>query len=223
MKRRTGLLFSCAVVLGLAGGTGSGFLIQRSRPATPLPPIQQSLASAVTPGTADPADAKTDDGAKLDGDLLKVLLDRPAGAHASSGIPAQGWMPIGSLAEYFQKPDTMLVELNTERFRRAARAAWDQADGTEVEVDLVQFRDSDGAGRFFASTNFPINNTTPTVAGTGTGFVGQYKLPNNAGQYEAFGAVRHGNVVELVWMFKTNSAPPQDAVMKVTKDQADRL
>ena len=217
MKRRTGLLFSSAVVLGLAGGTVGGFLIQRARPATPLPPYQRTLAQAVTPGVADPRDAKTDDGAKLDGDLRKLLLERPAGAHDVPDRPAQDWLTIGTIAEYYQSPDGEFAALNAQHFRRAAIAQWIQADGTRVEIELVQFRSTDGADDHFGP------HYRSSVAGTDSGYVGVSSDEYGDGEHMAYGVVRHGNVVEQVYMYRKGSAPSTDEVMKITKDQADRL
>ncbi|WP_194925358.1 hypothetical protein [Catenulispora pinisilvae] len=223
MKRRTGLLFSSAVVLGLAGGAVGGFLIQRSRPATPLPPIQRTLAVAAVPGLADPHDPKTDDGAKLDGDLRALLLATPAGAKDTTDFAVRDWFTIESLAEYYGKPQNALVKLNSYTFRRAARTAWTLTDGTDVEVDLVQFRSTEGASSYFTMTRFPEDATAPTVQGTATGYVGQYYSPDGSGQYMAYGLVRHGDVVAQVFMSRAKSAPSEDQVMQVTKSQADLL
>lgn len=223
MKRRTGLLFSSAVVLGLVGGAVGGFLIQRSRPATPLPPIQRTLAAAAVPGVADPRDAKTDDGAKLDGDLRALLLATPAGAKDAADFAPRDWFTIAGLAEYYPDAQGALVKLNSYAFRRAARTGWTLSDGTEVEIDLVQFRSSDGASSYFTMTRFPEDATAPVVQGTATGYVGQYFTPDKSGLYTAYGLVRHGDVVAQVFMSRTKSVPSQDAVMRVTKSQADLL
>ena len=223
MKRRTGLLFSSAVVLGLAGGAVGGFLIQRARPATPLPPIQRTLAVAAAPGVADPYDARTDDGAKLDGDLRAVLLPKPAGAADPADFTAREWFTIGELAEYFRQPDSALGDLNAYAFRRAARTGWTLKDGTDVEVDLIQFRTSDGASSFFTMTGFPQDATALPVPGTATGYVGRYSAKDASGKFEAYGLVRHGDVVAQVFVSRKTNLPTLDEVMKVTKDQADLL
>ena len=98
---------------------------------------------------------------------------------------------------------------------------WDQADGTGVEIDLIQFRDSEGAARFFNWFGYPEHITN--VAGTHNGFVGQYTGTDRSGMYLATGLVQHGNVVEVVFMNRAQSVPTMDEAMKVTKDQADRL
>jgi hypothetical protein len=216
------LLFSSAVVLGLTGGVVSGFLIQQARPATPLPPYRQTPAVAATPGVADPHDMGTDDGAKLDGDLRALLVDTPAGATETTTFPARDWFTIGDLAEYFGKPDAALVKLNTYQFRRAVRTGW-TLKGSIVEVDLMQFRSSDGAAQFFAGTGLPTNAETPMVDGTATGYVGQFGGKDRNGRYAAFGLVRHGNLVEQVFVSRADKPPTTDEAMQVTKDQADRL
>ncbi|WP_194921680.1 hypothetical protein [Catenulispora rubra] len=223
MKRRTGLLFSSAVVLGLVGGTVGGFLIQRARSATPLPPFQQTLAAAAGSGIADPRDATTDDGAKLDGDLRAVLLAKPAGAKDMTGFAPREWFTIGDLAEYYRNPSSALMKLNAEGFRRAARTGWTLADGTYVEIDLVQFRTVAGAKLFSASTNFPVDTTLPAIAGTATGAVGSPGDKDSSGMYAAYGLVRHGELVEQVFVNRAKSAPSTDEVAAVTRDQAGLL
>lgn len=223
MKRRTGLLFSSAVAVGLVGGVVSGFAIQHARPATPLPPIAHTLTSAVVPLAAVTPDPKTDDGAKLDGDLRDLLLAKPAGAKDDALIPARDWLTIGDLAEYFRKPDGEFTALNAEHFRRAARAVWVAADGTRVEIDLVQFRSGDDAGTYFAAEGFAVDASSPTVAGTGTGYLGWYDAKGRDGMFTGYGLVRHGDVVEQVFLDRKQGPPSTDDVMKVTKEQADRL
>jgi hypothetical protein len=218
------LLFSSAAGLGLFGGLVGGFLIQQARPATPLPPFQRTLAPAAAPGVADPHDASTDDGAMLDGDLRTLLLDTPPGATEPDYFAARDWFTIGDLAEYFRQPDAALARLNADQFRRAVRTGW-TLKGTDVEIDLVQFRTTTGAEQFFTDTELPNNSdvTTPTVDGTATGYVGQFSAKGKDGRFEAYGLVRHGDVVEQVFVSRANALPTTDEVMKVTKDQADRL
>lgn len=223
MKRRTGLLFSSAVVLGLVGGAVGGFLIQRARPATPLPPFQQTLAVAAGPGIADPHDTTTDDGAKLDGDLRAVLLAKPAGAKDATSFAPRDWFTIGDLAEYYRNPSSALMKLNAEGFRRAVRTGWSLADGTSVEIDLVQFRTVAGAKSYGASTYFPLDTTAPAVEGTATGAVGNPGTKDSDGMYTAYGLVRHGELVEQVFVSRAKSAPSTDAVVAVTRDQAGLL
>jgi hypothetical protein len=223
VKRRTGLLFSSAVALGLAGGTATGFLIQQSRPATPLPPIQQTLVAAAQPGTPDPHDATTDDGAKLDGDLRALLLAKPAGAKDTQDFTTRDWFTIADLAEYYRHPQDALTKLNSYQFRRATRAGWTLADGTDVEVDLIQFRSTDGASSYFTMTGFPMDATVPSVPGTASGYVGRYLSKDARGKFSGYGLVRHGDVVEQVFVSRAQNVPTTDEVMAITKGQADLL
>lgn len=223
MKRRTGLLFSSAVVLGLVGGTAGGFLIQQSRPATPLPPYEQTLAEAAVPGTADPQDAKTDDGAKLDGDLRTVLLEKPAEAKDAADIAVRDWFAKADLAEYYQSPSSAFTKLDWYKFRRAARTGWALPDGTEVEIDLIQFRTTQGASAYFSMTNFPRDSLAPPLTGTVTGYVGRDYVRDASGLYSAYGLVQHGNVVEQVFVTNRRAVPSEDQVTQITKDQADLL
>ena len=223
VKRRTGLLFSSAVALGLAGGTATGFLIQQSRPATPLPPIQQTLVAAAQPGTPDPHDATTDDGAKLDGDLRAVLLAKPAGAKDPVNFTARDWFTIADLADYYHDPGFALVRLNSYEFRRAARTGWTLADGTVVEIDLVQFRNSDGAASYLGMTGVTPDESEQYIRGSASGFLKQFSTKDARGLYMSYGQVQHGTVVEQVFVTSRTSVPPLYEVMKVTQDQADLL
>lgn len=225
VKKRTGLLICAAVALGLVGGIGGGFLIQQARPATPLPPFQQTLVAAAGPGTADPHDAATDDGAKLDGDLRTVLLAKPTGAKDTTGFAPRDWFGIADLAEYYRRPAEALAQLNMLGFRRAVRAGWTLTDGTEVEIDLVQFRSSTGAASYCGMTHFPADPNAGTVPGTATGSVGRNApgVKDVNGRYTGYGLVRHGDVVEQVFVSRKQGVPSTDEVMAVTKDQAGLL
>jgi hypothetical protein len=224
MKRRTGLLFTSAVVLGLVAGTTGGFLIQRARSATPLPPLRQTLITTTLPGAADPRDPLTDDGMKLDGDLRSLLLQKPAGAKDTDQFPVRDWFTIGDLAEYYKKPAEALGRLNSLQFRRAARTAWTLADGTDVEIDLVQFRSSESATSYTAMTQFPADPSLPPIAGTATGTVGHFSTTKDAsGRYAMYGLVQHGDVVEQVFVNRKQSMPSNDDVVAITKGQADLL
>jgi hypothetical protein len=222
VKRRTGLLFSTAVVVGVVGGAAGGFAVQRSRPPTPLPPVPHTVAAAPAPGAAEKPDPKTDDGAKLDGDLLDLLSEKPADAHDDAALPARGWLTIGDLSEYFGLPARELATLNEEGFRRAARAFWDRPDGTTVELDLVQFRSTEGAENFFGQVGHSAE-LTPIAAGTGTGYVGRDAKAGLDGYYAGYGFVQHGTVVEQVFITRKQGPPEIEDLKKVTKEQADRL
>jgi hypothetical protein len=223
VKRRTGLLFSSAVALGLAGGAVGGFLIQQARPATPLPPIQQTLAAAAAPVAADPRDPQTDDAAKLDGDLRSVSLTKPAGATDEPDTPVRDWVTIGDLAEYFQDPSTALEQLNSLGFRRAVRTGWTTADGADVEVDLVQFRNSDNATGYCTMTHTPVDTSEPAFPESAGGAVGIPNRKDPDGRYTAYGLVQHGNVVEQVFVSRAQSRPTTNDIVSVTRDQADLL
>ncbi|MEY9934294.1 hypothetical protein ABH926_008959 [Catenulispora sp. GP43] len=223
MKRQTGLLFSSAVVLGLVGGAVGGFLIQQARPATPLPPVQQTLAAATVPVAADPSDPNTDDGAKLNGDLRAVLVTKPAGAKDAEDFTVRDWFTIADLAEYYQNPSDALERLNGLDFRRAVRTGWTTADGADVEVDLVQFRTSDEASSYCTMTHFPLDTSEPAFPESADSAVGRPGRKGADGKYTAYGLVRHGNVVEQVFVSRAQSMPTTNDIVAVTRDQADLL
>ena len=221
MKRRTGLLFSSAVALGVLGGTAAGFAIQQARHATPLPPLDQALTASARVAKPDTVDPATDDVAKLNGDLRNLLLDKPAGAKDSAVFPEKGWLTIHDLAEYSWRPDEAFLKLNSDKFRRAVAANWVADDGADVEVDLVQFRTTAGALDYFKSV--PADNGVAQVPGSDIGYAVSGTVKDAAGMFSGYGAVLHGSVVELVYIDSAKGTVDSDRVIQVAKDQAGRL
>ena len=230
MKRRTGLLFSSAAVLGLLGGGGTGYAIQQHRSPTPLPALGDvavvraagvSQGSATDGATADPA---TDDGAKLDGDLIKVLMDKPADAKDPIAEPPTGWISARELAEYYGGEDGMFIALNRDGFRRAAMRMWDAKDGSVVEVDLIQFRTTDGAAEYYdGGLGTETGSGLVKINGTSTGYAYSWKTKNLAGDYYGTATALHGTVVVEVYATDSAKLVTASEIARIAEEQVGRL
>ncbi|MFD0329712.1 hypothetical protein ACFQZC_19770 [Streptacidiphilus monticola] len=137
-RRRTGLLFGLAVLLGVVGGAGTGYGVQASRPPTPLPPLtvpQPAYPSARAGAPALTADE--DDMVRTDGDLTKLLLPLPKGSKLADDI--QGWESLSEYAQSFDRPGDAFRHQLELGFRRAAHTSWRTGD-VFVNVELSQYQ-----------------------------------------------------------------------------------
>ncbi len=145
-RGRTALIIAAAALLGISGGTAVGYGIQSQRPPTPLPALSQpGLAYPAKPLAADkapaPLPASEDRRVRTDGDLRKLLLERPKGAEASPDYPREGgeWMPYAEYARYFKDGEGMFRYFTESGLRRVAATEWVQKD-RYTHLALVQFR-----------------------------------------------------------------------------------
>lgn len=231
MKRRTGLLFTSAVVVGLLGGAGTGWAIQRQRPATPLPPLATTLqtrvlteppAGAATASASQGSDPSTDDGAKLDGDLRKLLLDKPSDATDSAFTEPVHWLSVRDLAELTSRPELQFADLNQDGFRRAAARLWDAKDGTTVDVELTQFRTGSGAADYFGA-GIGGEKGAVKIAGTLTGYA--VALPNRDpdGQFWGEAIAMHGTVIVGVYVYSSVKPVDPNGVARIAAEQLGKL
>ncbi|MDX3235737.1 hypothetical protein PV392_08560 [Streptomyces sp. ME03-5709C] len=147
-RGRTTLLIACAAVLGVLAGAGTGYKIQYDRPETPLPPLAQPklVQPAGAAPAAKPLTAAEDTLVTYDGDLRKLLVNRPKGAkdQTAAAFGGDGWFSLYGYADTFKDPSYMFQDLLTSDFRRLAATAWKTGAGsstTTTEIHLVQFRD----------------------------------------------------------------------------------
>ncbi|MFC9325862.1 hypothetical protein [Kitasatospora sp. NPDC057015] len=147
-RPRPVLLLTSALVLGLLLGGGAGYGIQAGRPPTPLPPLQVALPGY--PAAVLDAKAAADAAPKplaIDGDLRKLVMERPGGTEPWADNPdVPSWISVGELAERTGNAKKVFALLNQRGFRRAAGVDW-KKDNTRYRVTLVQFGpdDSDSA------------------------------------------------------------------------------
>ncbi|MGW4697205.1 hypothetical protein ACWEO1_33035 [Kitasatospora cineracea] len=134
-----GALFLTAVLAGPVIGAAVGYAIQSSRPPTPLPaltapkltyPAERVDAAALAAAGPPPLN--------IDGDLRRLLIDRPAGSTDRTDGDGDGWLSAADRAETFGDSEDMFVEMLGNGFRRAATVRWKSGDDT-YRVMLVQY------------------------------------------------------------------------------------
>ncbi|MFD5751025.1 hypothetical protein [Streptomyces sp. NPDC127033] len=146
-RGRTALLIAVAAVLGIVGGTTTGYAIQADRPPTPLPPLaQQGLGYPAKPlpagEEAEPLSAEEDRQVRTDGDLRKLLIGRPAGAREiAPDWLDNGWVPLRSYAHYFDDGAYAYSSALGAEMRRVAGTAWQDGE-SQGSVILVQYHPS---------------------------------------------------------------------------------
>lgn len=222
MKRRTRLLFTSAVVLGLLGGAGTGWAIQRQRPATPLPPLATAVevrAAATASQSPDPA---TDDGAKLDGDLRKLLLDKPSDATDTAFTRPVHWLSAHDLAELTGRPELRFAELNRDGFRRAAARLWDAKDGTTVDLELTQFQTGSGASDYY-DAGISGQKGAVKIAGALTGYAVAFPDRNTDGQYWGEAVAMHGTVIVGVYVYSSVKPVDPNGIARIAAEQLGKL
>lgn len=149
----TTLIVACAALVGVVGGTATGYAIQAERKPTPLPALSQAdlaYPKKALPESKRPAPlpAKHDTAVKANGDLRKLLVAKPKGytEDPSSGVLGLGnptvdnWLsPGGYSAEYIESSQHFTDSLGSG-IRRVAAANWRGSGNAHIAVRLVQFR-----------------------------------------------------------------------------------
>jgi hypothetical protein len=219
MKRRTGLLFSSAVVVGLLGGAGTGYAVQKHRAPTPLPPLDAAVPVTAGAAPAYKADPSVDDVAKLDGDLRTLLIDKPSDAKDPDFEPGLSWVSSYELAEFARADDKDFVELGNAGFRRAAQRAW-QKDGRTVEIDVIQFRTTAGAKSF---NGYEGIDDGAEITGTSGHAYTSDALTNLDGDHWGMASFVHGDIVVFTFIFDHAKAVPASDVADIAGQQAAKL
>ncbi|MFF4339366.1 hypothetical protein ACFY00_05405 [Kitasatospora sp. NPDC001540] len=134
-----GTLFLTAVLAGPLVGAGVGYAIQASRPPTPLPKIAAPKlsypAERVDPKALAAAGPQPLD---IDGDLRKLLIERPAGTEDRTDGDGDGWLSPDDMAENYGDSAREFSSLLSGGFRRAASVAWESGDDL-YQVTLAQY------------------------------------------------------------------------------------
>ncbi len=134
-----GALFLTAVLAGPVIGAAVGYAIQSFRPPTPLPPL--TAPKPTYPAERVDAAALAAAGPpplNIDGDLRRLLIDRPAGSTDRTDGDGDGWLSAADRAETFGDSEDTFVETLGNGFRRAATVRWKSGDDT-YRVMLVQY------------------------------------------------------------------------------------
>jgi hypothetical protein len=231
-RGRTALLIAGAALLGLVAGTCTGYLIQADREPTKLPPLSQPRLAQSKGKAPEPLSAAQDRQVKVDGDLRKLLLKKPAGTKTLDWIAGDGWMNLAEFADTYEKPGDMFNRLITDEFRRAAITGW-QADGNQtVEIRLVQYRqnesleaaDSSDNNQYWADRKPDTDSWTIPGTETGTAYV-HHRPDSEAGYLPMYSAEAHayrGDVAMELWIYDTKPIT-KTRVMDLAKRQMERL
>ncbi|MEU3843864.1 hypothetical protein AB0E88_28000 [Streptomyces sp. NPDC028635] len=227
-RGRTALLVAGAVVLGLVAGTCVGYVIQADREPTALPSLSQPVLRQATGPAPAPLSAAQDRKVKTDGDLRKLLLEKPAGAEQHDWSQSQdGWQGLGQYAEFFDEPGDAFGRMATDEFRRAAVTSWRDGSGYVVDIRLVQFRqeESVGAERSTDGALYWAEQKADSegwpLPGTDLGRAYVYHHPDG-GAYAAEARAWRGDIAVEIWVHGTKPVS-KSKIMELAKRQLERL
>ncbi|MHB9860747.1 hypothetical protein [Streptomyces sp. YIM S03343] len=231
--RRTALLIAGAAALGIVAGTCTGYVVQAGRTPTKLPSLSQpALAQAKGPAP-EPLSAAQDRQVKTDGDLRKLLLQRPKGARDRDYISVEdGWMGIGEYADLFENPKAAFDDLVSDEFRRGAITAWGVGSTYTVEIRLVQYRQQEtvaasdwAVGQTDWADKEPNTESWP-IDGTGDGMAYVHhnpeRKPGYLDMYKAEAVAWRGDLVMEIWITDTKQIPKKD-IVDLAERQMERL
>ncbi|MET9615319.1 hypothetical protein [Kitasatospora indigofera] len=226
-RPRPVLLLTSALVLGLLLGGGAGYVIQAGRPPTPLPPLQVALPSypAAVLDAAAAAEAAPKPLA-IDGDLRKLVLERPGGTEAWGDNPdVPSWITVGELAERTGEAKRTFADFNRDGFRRAAGVDWKQG-GTRYRVTLLQYGPDDADRALVEARGMHGAAATKFADGVNGGYQVESEPENWAESTEKYyygsAVARRGTVVMEIEVFAPQ--PVDAAALKdLAKKQWERL
>ncbi|MEV5161366.1 hypothetical protein [Streptomyces sp. NPDC053728] len=239
-RGRTTLLIAAAALLGISGGTAVGYGIQAERPPTPLPALSQTelaYPAKVLPADKVPAPlpASQDRRVKTDGDLRKLLLDRPAGwsENKNEDWLNDGWVSVGSLARDYDDQGGMFEYLLESGIRRVAGVAWKKGEYREVTITLTQFSPgtdasaadyADGQRSYMASDEY-AGNEGDLVKGSGEGRYYLYDVDRKPGYlptYQARAVMHRSDIMIEINLFDTRPISKKD-IRTLAERQLERV
>jgi hypothetical protein len=237
-RGRTTLLLAAAALLGVVAGVATGYTVQAERKPTPLPPLSQAKLSYpdkhVPADEWEPVPAEHDRRVKTDGDLRKLLVDKPKGAREFTFLPiTDGWMTPADYARGFEQPGTMFGSLLEMDVRRIAATEWQHGDQV-TSVVLVQFHDLSGRsapdhassqGWYMAGDDYAGNDGHP-IEGSDNGRYWVYDSPyREAGYLPVYGARAIACRGDIVLDINITDTEPIDAdeIRDVAERQLERL
>ncbi|MFD7527149.1 hypothetical protein ACFV8E_05915 [Streptomyces sp. NPDC059849] len=240
-RGRTTLLIAAAAVLGIAGGTAVGYDIQVGRAPTALPALSQPdlayPAKALPPGKApDPLPASQDHRVRTDGDLRKLLVDRPAGWSDDGSAPGtgNGWLRPDVYARSFKEEGSMYEYFLESDVRRIAVAAWKRGQYRTAQIELVQFGSStfqgakehaEGQLGYMPGFEIGAGNSGDAIKGSGNGRYFLYKVERKPGylpSYQARATVYRGDIVADIHLYDTVPISKKD-IRTLAERQLERL
>ncbi|MEU2098863.1 hypothetical protein ABZ771_24695 [Streptomyces globisporus] len=241
-RGRTTLIIAAAALLGIVGGVAVGYGMQAEREPTPLAALSQpGLGYPAKPAAADrapaPLPAAQDRRAKTDGDLRKLLIDRPKGTRKTLidelGL-GDGWEPVEQYAEGYEDPHYMFESLGGLELRRVASVAWEQGEYRETQVSLIQFRSGDqhGAAEHFDDQIMYMpwdkdgaGNTGEAIKGSREGRYFLYPVVRKAGylpSYRARALAVRGDIALDISIYDTVPISKKD-IRTLAERQLERL
>ncbi|MCX5211591.1 hypothetical protein OG689_20245 [Kitasatospora sp. NBC_00240] len=226
-RPRPVLLLTSALVLGVLLGGGAGYGIQAGRPPTPLPPLQVALPSypAAVLDAAAAAEAAPKPLA-IDGDLRKLVMERPGGTEAWGDNPdVPSWITVGELAERTGNAKRTFADFNRDGFRRAAGVDWKQG-GTRYRVTLLQYGPDDADRALAEARSMNGAAVTKFADGVNGGYQVESEPENWAESTEKYyygsAVARRGTVVMEIEVFAPQSVDAA-ALKDLAKKQWERL
>ncbi|MFD0315870.1 hypothetical protein [Streptomyces flavalbus] len=232
-RGRTALLLATAAVLGAVAGTCVGYLVQADRAPTKLPSLSQPVLPQAKGPAPEPLSAARDRRVRTDGDLRKLLLDRPRGAREGDWAGEDGWMELPEYAATYEQPDGAFDNSIEAEFRRAAVATWEQGDST-VEIRLVQYRQEQDLGAredienlvYWAdqdedAESWPIPGTGNDV-GLAYADTAPTSEPGYLPYWEARAFAWRGDIAVQIWVADSKRIP-KAKIMDLAKRQLERL
>lgn len=234
MLRTVGLI-AVAAVIGLVGGTATGYGIQAEREPTPLPPLNQlgglAYPKPLTKGQEpEPLSAAEDRQVKANGDLRRLLLPRPEGARADG---VDGWLSLSEYVGRYNRPAGALEDQLGLSVRRVASRSWLSGEHRSVTIYLVQFRPGSMIGaRGFVKNQQSIvsgeeraDSIGTALEGSGNGRTFVYPVQRKAGyldMYEARAYVQRGDIAIEILMSDTRKIAEKD-IVSLAERQLERL
>lgn len=241
-RGRTALLVVAAAVLGIAGGTAVGYDVQAKRAPTPLSALSQPdlayPAKALPPDKApDPLPASQDHRVRTDGDLRKLIADRPAGwSDDDSSVPGlgDGWLDTDVYARLYEEEGSMYEYLLQAGIRRIASAAWKRGQNRTAETFLVQFGSTTFHGakdfaeeqlRYMPGTGTGAGDNGGAIEGSGNGRYYVYEVERKPGHlpfYRARATLYRGDIVADIYLYDTVPISKKD-IRTLAERQLERL
>ncbi|MEV6261238.1 hypothetical protein AB0M42_10875 [Streptomyces sp. NPDC051784] len=239
-RGRTAVIIAAAALLGISGGTAVGYGIQAQRPPTPLPALSQ--AELAYPAKSLPADkvpaplpASRDHQVKTDGDLRKLLLDRPEGWSENKDADwlDDGWMTVGALARDYNEQSSMFEYFLESDIRRVAGAAWKKGEHREATITLAQFsagteamaEDYAAGQRSYMAGDDYAGNEGERVKGSGEGRYYVYDADRRPGylpSYQARAVMHRGDIMIEINLFDTRPISKKD-IRTLAERQLERV
>ncbi|MEV6681751.1 hypothetical protein AB0N09_33500 [Streptomyces erythrochromogenes] len=232
---RTTLLIAGAAVLGVLAGTVTGYAVQYHREPTPLPPLAQQKMDGPKPAAMNDATSRRSINAtrwhKADEDLAKKLLDLPGGAQDSFSGPVS---TDAFSADYFLEPSEAVGSLIRDA-KRLATARWSENDRNFIEINLLQFRDREGADGFYTEIvrympeKDHAGNTGKDLPGAPADFGHMWidsKAHEKPGYHplrQARAVVRRGDIVMSIEYTNNRGEVDEKALVELAKRQMERL